>query len=122
MVCLEEYHSEELWLMIEVMLFWLYMAAIVLYIGFNQMRGWCKPNHLGMVDLTKQLVDFLEYSRYRMTFAVILCTQMLGTLVVNIWGRGAVKVQIGLEGSLPYEDKVLELSVLMWVLLSIHAA
>jgi hypothetical protein len=40
--------------------------------------------------------------------------------MVNIWARGATKVQIGFEGSLPYEDKIWELSILVWVLLGIH--
>ena len=80
------------------------------------------PNHTGLADLTKQLVDFLEYSRYRMVFAVILCTQTLGTLFVNIWARGATKVEIGMNGSLPYEDKIYQLSILMWTLFGIHCA
>jgi hypothetical protein len=87
--CLREFYDEELWLTIEVLCFWLYFVAIVLYIFKMQMVGWCCQKK-GKNDLAKQLMDFLEYSKHQMNFATILFVQSMATGAIIVWMKMSI--------------------------------
>jgi hypothetical protein len=120
-LCLEVMHAEEVWLSLEVICFWVYMLSIALYIGFHQCRGWCISKEGTKSDLTKQLVDYLEYAKHRMTYAVILSLQMLVTAIVILWAKQATDHSVQADGTLPYEDNVYGMINIMWGLFAVHA-
>lgn len=94
---------------------------MVMYIAFNQFRSWCVPTDGRRSDLSKQLVDYLEYSKFRMVYSVTLCVQMIVTFFVTLWAKNATTYMIQEDGTLPFDDRVYDLVKIMWVLFGLHA-